>query len=137
MGAFEPRVERLAAGVVGFEQEQAARRAGRAELDEHGLEQQVAGHRVLPVTAEHDGHGRHAGEGAAADPVEEELQQAGVGGLVGRLANTTRSLRWIWATRSATCGSDQSSTAAPSSARSTLRSAGRPASFSATVLAAW
>lgn len=59
---FKPRLKCLPAGRVGFEQKKAPRRTGRAKLDEYRLEQQIAGQAVLPVPAEHDRDGGHAGE---------------------------------------------------------------------------
>jgi hydroxyacylglutathione hydrolase len=82
-GQLKPAVQGLTAGVLGFQEEQPAGRAGRAEFHQYRLEEQVSGQGVLPVPAEHQRDGGDAGQRAAGDPVQEELEQAGIGGLVG------------------------------------------------------
>lgn len=82
-GRLQPLLQGLAGGVLRVEQEQAAGRAGRAQLHQDRLEQQVSSKRMLPVPAEHDRDRNHPGQRAGAEPVQEHFQQAGVAGLVG------------------------------------------------------
>jgi hypothetical protein len=66
------------------EQVEPPRRGRGAQFDQYRLQQQLGGQRVRRHAAQHQRHGHHTGEVAGADLVEEELEQAGVGGLVGR-----------------------------------------------------
>jgi hypothetical protein len=71
----EPGSRRICLG-----EEQAARRAGGAQLDRHRVEQHVRGEGVAPVAAEQERNRSHPGECPAGNPVKEQLQQPGVGG---------------------------------------------------------
>ena len=63
---------------------QAAGRDDRAKLDKDGAEEHLDREQVAGPPAGHDGDRHHAGQPVRAVPVEERLEQARVGRLVGR-----------------------------------------------------
>ena len=69
---------------LGLQDEEAARRAARADLQQQRVEVGVDRQHVDGRAAEHQRDRHHAGQRARAEPIEVRLEQAGVGRLVGR-----------------------------------------------------
>jgi DNA-binding MarR family transcriptional regulator len=84
-GGFRPRGDgRVQGGELGLGDVQASGWDRRAELDQDGAQVDLDRQQVAGPAAGHDGHRDGPGEAVAAVPVQEGLEHAGVGGLIGR-----------------------------------------------------